>query len=237
MNILILGATSSIARACAAEFAARGDHLFLASRDKDELARIATDLKIRFNCKVNYGEFDAENFASHQIFLHDVLKTMGTIDGVLMATGYLGQTNESQKVITRNFSGAISILDICANYFEQQNKGFIIGLSSVAGDRGRRSNYIYGAAKAALNVYLQGLRNRLASTNVKVITIKLGFVDTAMTFGLPKLFLVAKPTYVAQKILLALKYGYDVTYIPWFWWYIMSIIKMIPEGIFKRLKL
>lgn len=236
MNILILGATSSIARACAAEFAASGNHLFLASRDSDELARIATDLKVRFNCKVNYGAFDTEDFAAHQNFWHQVLKTMGSVDGALMAAGYMGHKNESQKIIARNFSGVVSILDIVADYFEQQKKGSIIALSSVAGDRGRRSNYVYGAAKSALNVYLQGLRNRLLPVNVKVTTIKLGFVDTAMTFGLPKLFLVAKPDYVAKKILLAHKHVYDITYIPWFWWGIMLIIKAIPEAIFKRLK-
>lgn len=237
MNILILGATSSIARACATEFAARGNHLFLASRDSNELVRIATDLKVRFNCKVNYGAFDAEDFAAHQNFWQQVLKTMGSVDGVLMAAGYMGHKNESQKIIARNFSGVVSILDIVADYFEQQKKGSIIALSSVAGDRGRRSNYVYGAAKAALNVYLQGLRNRLLPANVKVTTVKLGFVDTAMTFGLPRLFLVAKPEYVAKKILLAHKHGYDITYIPWFWWGIMLIIKAIPEALFKRLKI
>lgn len=237
MNILILGATSSIAQACATEFAAHGNHLFLASRDSDELARIATDLKVRFNCKITHGAFDAENFASHQNFWQHVLKILRTVDCVLVATGYMGNKNESQKIITRNFSGVVSILDIAADYFEEQKNGSIIALSSVAGDRGRRSNYVYGAAKSALNVYLQGLRSRLLPANVKITTIKLGFVDTAMTFGLPRLFLVAKPEYVAKKILLAHKHGYDITYIPWFWRGIMSILKTIPEAIFKHLKI
>jgi short-subunit dehydrogenase len=237
MNILILGATSSIARACATEFAARGNNLFLASRDTEELARIANDLRVRYNVKIHYGEFDAENFATHEKFWQDTLHTIGTIDGVLVAFGYLGNKQQSQQTIARNFSGAVSILDICANYFEQQKKGFVIGLSSVAGDRGRKSNYVYGAAKAALNVYLQGLRQRLFKNHIKVLTVKLGFVDTAMTFELPNLFLVAKPEDVAKKIVSALKQNHDNVYIPWFWRYIMLIIKSIPEVIFKRLTL
>ena len=115
--------------------------------------------------------------------------------------------------------------------------GFIIALSSVAGDRGRQSNYIYGSAKGGLSVFLQGLRNRLFHSGVRVITIKLGFVDTAMTFGLPNLFLVASPQEVGKKIVKAVNRGRNVVYIPWFWRLIMGIICSIPECVFKRLKL
>jgi len=116
-------------------------------------------------------------------------------------------------------------------------RGFIIGISSVAGDRGRQSNYVYGAAKGALSLYLQGLRNRLHPSGVRVITIKPGFVDTAMTYGLPGMFLVASPQAVGESIASSPGKSADVVYLPWFWRYIMLIIKHIPEPIFKRLKL
>lgn len=242
-NILILGATSSIARSIATIFAARGDQLYLASRDTEELARITNDLKIRYNVPVHYSKFDAEDSSTHLDFWQNTLKTMQHIDGVIVAFGYLGNadalhnTTMATQIIQNNFAGAVSILNHCANYFEAQKHGFIIGLSSVAGDRGRQSNYIYGAAKAALATYLQGLRNRLYPAGIQVITIKLGFVDTAMTYGLPGLFLVASPEKAAQKIIKTIGSKQDIAYIPGFWRYIMLIIKTIPEGIFKRLKI
>ena len=140
-------------------------------------------------------------------------------------------------MIVSNFTGAVSILNHCANYFETLQNGFIIGISSVAGDRGRQSNYLYGAAKGALSLYLQGLRNRLFVSGVRVITIKPGFVDTAMTFGLPGLFLVATPQFVGARIVSALGKSADIVYLPGFWRYLMLIIKHIPEAVFKRMKL
>lgn len=237
MNILILGATSSIARACAAEFAARGDTLYLASRDTEELTRIAMDLRVRFSIKVHMGHFDIEDLKSHALFLENVLATLKTLDGVGLACGYLDSVAQSQQMITCNFSGAVSILNYCADYFAQQKHGFIIGLSSVAADRGRQSNYVYGAAKAGLTIYLQGLRHRLLPLGIQVLTVKLGFVDTAMTFGLPGLFLVAQPQTIAKKILQALKHKQHTIYLPWFWRYIMLIIKAIPEKIFKYFRI
>lgn len=234
-RILILGATSAIARETAALFAMQGHHLYLASRDQDELARIATDLIIRYTIPVFYGLFDAENYSSHQNFWQKVQETLGEIDGVLLAFGYMG--HDSQKMIASNFTGAVSILNQSLAYFKARKRGFIIGISSVAGDRGRQSNYCYGAAKAAFSTYLQGLRNYLYPFNVRVITIKLGFVDTAMTYGLPHLFLLASPQAVAKKIILAWIKSKDIVYIPWFWHYIMAIICLIPERIFKRLRL
>lgn len=242
-NILILGATSSIARALAEKFAAHGDNLFLASRDAEELAKIGTDLIIRYQQKVYWKKFNAQEFSTHELFWQEVLQTMQTIDGVVLAFGTLGEATQigyfpnDHQVITDNFTGAVSILSYGANYFTTQRKGFIIGLSSVAGDRGRQSNYLYGAAKSALTVYLQGLRNRLFPFGIRVITIKLGLVDTAMTFGRPNLFWVAKPSKVANKIMAVLNSSRDVVYLPWFWRYIMAFIKTIPETFFKRLKL
>jgi decaprenylphospho-beta-D-erythro-pentofuranosid-2-ulose 2-reductase len=242
-SVLILGATSAIARATAVAFAARGAALYLASRDLDELQRIAADLRLRYDVDVHYGLFDAEETESHAMFMQSVIEAMHGISGVVLAFGYLGDQQAArdfkmgEKIIASNFTGAASILSHCANYFEPLKHGFIIGISSVAGDRGRQSNYVYGAAKGALSLYLQGLRNRLFASGVRVITIKPGFVDTAMTYGLPGMFLVASPQRIGERIVAALGKSPDVVYLPWFWRYIMLIIKHIPEPIFKRLKL
>ncbi|MGA8148250.1 MAG: SDR family oxidoreductase [Gallionellaceae bacterium] len=242
-EILILGATSAIARATAAAFAGRGDALYLASRDEEELRRIASDLQLRYGVEVHHALFDAEATDTHEAFFQSVLAAMPNLSGVVLAFGYLGDQQAARsfsvgaKVIARNFTGAASILSLCADYFEPLKHGFIIGISSVAGDRGRQSNYVYGAAKGALSLYLQGLRNRLYASGVRVITVKPGFVDTAMTYGLPGLFLVASPQSVGRSIVRALGKSADVIYLPWFWRYIMLIIKHIPEPIFKRMKL
>lgn len=242
-SVLILGATSAIARATAAAFAARGAALYLASRDLDELARIAADLRLRHGVEVHHGLFDAEATETHQAFFQTVIEEMKGISGVVLAFGYLGNQEAARdfkvgaRVIASNFTGAASILSYCADYFEKLQRGFIIGISSVAGDRGRQSNYMYGSAKGALSLYLQGLRNRLFASGVRVITIKPGFVDTAMTFGLPGLFLVASPQAIGERIARAPEKSADVVYLPWFWRYIMLIIRYIPEPVFKRLKL
>ncbi|MBI5430028.1 MAG: SDR family oxidoreductase [Nitrosomonadales bacterium] len=241
--VLILGATSAIARATAAAFAARGHDLYLASRDLEELRRIAADIHLRHGVEVRYGSFDAEATDTHAEFLQTVIAEMKGLSGVVLAFGYLGDQiaardfSAGAKIIAANFTGAASILSHCANYFEPLQRGFIIGISSVAGDRGRQSNYVYGAAKGALSLYLQGLRNRLYSSGVRVITVKPGFVDTAMTYGLPGLFLVASPQVIGERIARAPGKSADVLYLPWFWRYIMLIIRHIPEPIFKRLKL
>jgi short-subunit dehydrogenase len=241
--VLVLGATSAIARATAAAFAARSNDLYLASRDIEELRRIAADLRLRYGVDVHYGLFDAEATDTHEGFFNSVVAALPNLSGVVLAFGYLGDQQAARdfsvaaKIITSNFTGAVSILSHVANYFETLQRGFIIGVSSVAGDRGRQSNYVYGAAKGALSLYLQGLRNRLHARGVRVITIKPGFVDTAMTFGLPGLFLVASPQSIGERIVAALGKSADVVYLPWFWRYIMLVIKFIPESIFKRMKL
>ena len=242
--VLILGATSAIAKAAASAFAEKGHSLFLAGRDTEELYRMASDIHVRHQVEVKYGPFDAEKHQEHSLFLLHVVREMDGLDGILLAFGDLGDQKlavedftVSERIIDRNFTGACSILHHSANYFSKKGSGFIIGITSVAGDRGRQSNYVYGAAKGALALYLQGLRNRLYPKGVKVITIKPGFVDTAMTFALPGMFLVATPEYVGKRIVKAVSKSRDVVYVPWFWHGIMMIIKTIPERIFKRLKL
>lgn len=242
-SVLILGATSAIARGVATAFAARGDDLYLASRDEDELRRSAADLQLRYGVTVHYRVFDAQASETHEAFFNAVLVDTPDLSGVVLAFGYLGDQLAARdfavaaKVIASNFTGAVSILGLCANYFEPLQRGFIIGISSVAGDRGRQSNYVYGAAKGALSLYLQGLRNRLYPHGVRVITVKPGFVDTAMTYGLPGLFLVATPQQIGQRIVATLGKSADVVYLPGFWRYIMLIIKHIPEFVFKRMKM
>lgn len=242
--ILILGASSSIARAAADAWAEQGHSLYLAGRDLLDMERIAADLKVRHQIEVYYGYFAAEDFEDHEKFVQQVVSEMSGLYGVLVAFGnYIDQKKVitdfayGQKTIEINYTGACSILTYCGNYLGTQGSGFIIAISSVAGDRGRQSNYIYGSAKGGLNVFLQGLRNRLFHSGVRVITVKPGFVDTAMTFGLPHLFLVASPKDVGTRIARAVNKRSDILYIPWFWRYIMWIIRSIPECLFKRLKL
>jgi len=241
--VLILGATSAIARGAACAFARRGHALYLAARDLPELERITADLAIRYGVAVRCGVFDAEAYSTHSGFLDGVVREMNGLTGVLLASGYMGDSmatrnfESGSRVIAINFTGAASILGLCADYLEKAGSGFIIGITSVAGDRGRQSNYVYGAAKGALSLFLQGLRNRLFPAGIRVITVKPGFVDTAMTFGMPGLFLVASPADVGERIVKSLEGRVDVVYVPWFWRYIMLIIRSIPEALFKRLKL
>lgn len=242
--VLILGATSPIARSTAGYLASKGHPLFLASRDEEELTRIASDIQARYGVQTHTGVFDAEEFTAHAPFLQQVVKDIGPLEGVVVAFGYLGQQSkaaedfeEGRAILNRNFVGACSILSECANYFQAKKSGFIVGISSVAGDRGRQSNYYYGAAKSGLSTFLQGLRNRLHDSGVQVLTVKPGFVDTGMTYGKPGMFLVASPKNVGATIGRAIEQRKDIIYVPWFWRYIMGVIKMIPERIFRRLKL
>lgn len=240
--VLILGATSPIARAAAGALAERGHPLCLASRDTEDLARIAADLRIRHGVRVETAFFDAEDFGSHGRFLEGVEAQMGGVEGILLAFGLLGDQDAAMRdseaahhLIRVNFTGAVSILTKCAAALERRRTGFIIGFSSVAGDRGRRRNYPYGAAKGALSLYLQGLRSRLYPAGVRVLTVKLGFVDTRMTFDLPGMFLVASPRRAGEAVVRALLRGHEVVYIPWFWRFILWGVRIIPEKIYKRL--
>lgn len=243
-TVLILGATSAMARAAANQFAAESYHLVLAGRDLEEIELIAKDIKVRYRVNAYPLYFDALLYDSHSSFFESCLKLTNELEGVLLAYGYLGDQKKGEQEFTEakaimdiNYTSCVSILTIVANYFEEKKRGFICVLSSVAGDRGRQSNYLYGSAKGALSLYLQGLRNRLAKSGVHVVTIKPGFVDTKMTFGLEGMFLVAKPEDIAQAIKLSIQKSRDVVYAPKFWWAIMTIIKMIPEKLFKRMKL
>lgn len=244
-HVIIAGATSGIARAVAAEFARRGHGLILSGRDLAELERLAADLYLRYQVAVGVTELDALNLASHgDWFAQSLEATEGEVGGLFVAVGALGaqteaQTNieEARRVIETNLTACVSLCNLAANHFEAKGNGFICVLSSVAGDRGRQSNYIYGAAKAGLSTYLQGLRNRLHRAGVTVTTIKPGFVATKMTIGSVRSRLMVQPETVAGPICKAALKGKAVAYIPWFWGLIMLIIRTIPEPIFKRLRL
>ena len=234
-SILILGATSSIARACSEILASRQCKLFLASRNIAELERIATDLRIRFSIEVEYAFFDITQIDSHTVFFEKLIEKMGVIDGLIMAVGWVDKF-EYRKVIATNFTGPVSFLEHFAKYLVIQKKGFIIGLSSVAGDRGRKPNYVYGACKSALTTYLQGLRNSFYPSKIQILTIKLGLIDTKMVFaGKYPLYLAADPKKTATKIIRALDKEKESVYIPGIWRILMLIIRLIPEKIFKRL--
>lgn len=244
-TVLILGATSSIARHTAAAFATRGYDLCLAARDQDEVQRIGSDLRLRHGVNVQSVQFDAADSGSTGKMMDIVMdEAFGDLSGVVLCFGTLGVQEEAQDnaqvtrdIISVNFTAAAGLLTPLANHFEERGRGFIATISSVAGDRGRQSNYVYGSAKGGLSIFLQGLRQRLAKSGVSVTTIKPGFVDTRMTFGLPGMFLVADPADVGEGIVRAIEKRKSVAYIPGFWRWIMLIIKLIPEKIFVRLKL
>lgn len=242
---LVLGAKSAIAQALARRLAAEGYDLVLAARQSLQLEPFAADLRLRTQREVRLWEFDALDGAGLASLPAQVERECGPFELGVLVFGYLGDQRQAQedsgeleKILHTNFTQAALALTFLANYLEKRGEsGGLIAISSVAGDRGRQSNYCYGAAKGALSLFLQGLRNRLASTPVHVLTVKPGFVDTPMTRGLEGLFLVAAPEKVAGDILRAYKKKKDILYTPWFWRYIMLIIRNIPERVFKRLKL
>ena len=244
-NIVIVGATSAICRQVAVELVKPGDKVCLAARNADELSRIAADIQIRNSPeRIIVRHFDTNEFEAHQNFIEDINANLNGIDIVLIATGVLGDQTAAREsipeivqIINSNFVGIATVLAPLANIMEAQGYGRIAVLSSVVGDRGRQSNYIYGSAKSGINGYLSGLRNRLYSRGVSVTTIKLGFVDTKMITGMNNTFLHARPDVVAKKIVTKIGASAAITYIPWFWRYIMLIIIHIPEIVFKRLRL
>ena len=241
-TVLILGATSDIAQALARRFAQASCPLQLAARDPAQLEVLARDLEIRHQVSVQTIGFDATRFESHAAF-YDQLNPSPAV--VITVFGYLGDQAKGEKdwaeahaILDTNYTGAVSILNVVAEDFAQKKDGTIVGVSSVAGDRGRGSNYLYGSAKAGFSAYLSGLRNRMHAFGVTVITVKPGFVDTSMTedLDLPPL-LTAKPSAVADDVFRAVKSKKDVVYTKWFWRLIMTVITLLPEKLFKRLKL
>jgi short-subunit dehydrogenase len=244
MKIAIIGATSAIAHEAARCFASDGAELFLVARSEEKLKAVSDDLVVHGAKQVETFLLDLSDLSRHQELFDKAVITLNGLDMLLIAHGTLGNQRKSEmsveetlKELTTNFTSVVSLLTIAGNYFEQQKRGCIAVISSVAGDRGRQSNYVYGTAKGGVSVFLQGLRNRLAKSGVKVVTIKPGFVDTPMTAAVKKGPLFAKPAVVGRGVYEAMKQGKDVVYLPFFWRPIMLIVKSIPESVFKRLSM
>jgi decaprenylphospho-beta-D-erythro-pentofuranosid-2-ulose 2-reductase len=240
-TVLILGATSD-SYAIAKKFAAEGYDVQLAARKPEQLTAFQSDLQIRYNKKCSIHAFNAVDFNSHAAFYNSLSPRP---DVSICVVGYMNDNekviqdwSESLKTINTNYAGAVSILNIIAADYVQRGAGTIVGISSVAGNRGRQSNYIYGSAKAGFTAYLSGLRNALYKRGVHVMTVLPGFVYTKMTehLKLPKP-LTAQPADVANVIYHGVLKKSNIVYVKWFWRWIMFIITSIPESIFKKLKL
>ena len=244
-KILIIGATSAIAEATARIFAAHGEALFLVARNAERLQAIKADLDVRGAVRTATATLDVADVVAQQAIIDQAERELGGLDIVLIAHGTLSDQGECEKSVAAlrrefevNALSTMALLTILANTFEARRTGTLAVISSVAGDRGRQSNYVYGAAKAAVTAFLSGLRQRLAKSNVDVLTIKPGFVDTPMTANIAnKGVLWAKPDAVAAGIARAIDKRRNVVYLPGFWALIMLVIKHIPEAIFKKLKL
>jgi decaprenylphospho-beta-D-erythro-pentofuranosid-2-ulose 2-reductase len=243
-KVLVIGATSAIAEHCARIWADRGDSLYLVARNEERLNTIAADLKVRGAAQVESYYADLNDMESHAAILDAADEAMGGIDTVLIAHGTLSnqkaceqKVEETLAEIKTNALSAISLLTLIANRFEEKQAGTIAVVSSVAGDRGRASNYVYGSAKAMITAFTSGLRQRLHKSNVAVVTIKPGFVDTPMTADFKKGLLWAMPAAVAAKIVKAIDAKKNEVYVPAFWWAVMVVIKAIPIRVFKEIKL
>ena len=243
-RILIIGATSTIAEHCGRIWAANGDAMHLVARNEQHVQTIAADLKVRGASEVTTDCTDLNDMHKHAELLSSAEDSLGSIDIVLIAHGTLSNqktcelsVEETLQEIQTNALSVISLLTLIGNRFEAQKSGTICVISSVAGDRGRASNYVYGSAKAMVTVFTSGLRQRVHKSNVAVVTIKPGFVDTPMTSDFKKGFLWAKPSVVAALILKAIDRKKAEVYVPAFWWLIMVIIRCIPNMIFRKVKL
>ncbi len=240
--VLILGARSDMALAIAHRFGKAGHPIQLAARDAHNMGAERDDMALRYNVEVTLHGFDALDTESFAGFI-DGLPALPHV--AVCAVGYMGEQEENEadlsaatQVLRSNFEGPALILAELANRFEERGSGTLVGISSVAGERGRATNYVYGSAKAGFTAFLSGLRNRLAKEGVHVVTVLPGFVATKMTedMDLPEK-LTAQPEEVAEAVHRAVVQGRNVIYVRRIWRLIMMIIRNIPEGIFKKLKI
>ena len=241
-RVLVLGAGSDIARAVAHVYGAAGYGLMLAGRDAARFDADANDLNLRHDVPVTVHELDVLDTARHAGFVADLPSLP---DIVVCAVGLLGDQvlasrdqGHATLILRTNLEGPASVLSHLANAFEQRGHGVIVGISSVAGERGRASNYTYGAAKAGFTAFLSGLRNRLSDKGVHVVTVLPGYVETRMTEGMAlPAQLTAQPLDVARAIRRAVDKRHDIVHVLPVWAVIMGVIRLIPEPIFKRMKL
>lgn len=243
-RVLIIGATSGIAQSIAAQLAAERPALFLAARTGSKLELIARDLDLRHGLKAESAAIDFDDFSTHAPLVDLAIQRLGGLDLAFVCHGALPDQLACERdyataeaAFRVNFLSPISFLGTLADRFEKARAGCIVAISSVAGDRGRQSNYFYGAAKAALTAYLAGLRNRLYPAGVRVVTVKPGFVDTPMTAHLKTGLLTASAETVARDIIRAAAHLNGELYTPWFWRWIMLFVRLVPEPVFVRLKL
>ncbi|MBL4806678.1 MAG: SDR family NAD(P)-dependent oxidoreductase [Rhodobacteraceae bacterium] len=240
---IILGATSAIARAFVRKLAEKGETLILAGRNVPELKQIANDLTLRGAAQADAVAFDARKPASFDAIIDLAISLSGVIN-VGVFVGSMPAQSEIDAdpslldgVIIDSFTGPARFLQTIAPLMEEREAGTVVGVGSVAGDRGRIGNYVYGAAKAGFHTYLSGLRNRLTRSGGHVVTVKPGFVDTSMTWGIEGMFLVASPEDVANDLMKAVRKKRNVIYTPFFWRYIMLILRNIPEFLFKKMSI
>ena len=244
-EVIFFGATSELAQWVLRIHAERSDSVTLIARDEQKLAAVAQDASLR---GANVSESIVTDLADIEGSADLAKRLCQERDGNLIWYFFQGQLPDqqiaqadreiTQKALDINFNAIASSLHYIAEHIEQQGVGTVVVITSVAGLRGRQSNYIYGTGKGALNIYLQGLRNRLHPIGGKVVTVMPGFIKTAMTDGMSRDgFLWATPERVAKDVFKAADKGQNICYTPWFWRYIMLIIRLVPEEIFKRLKL
>ena len=244
-SVLLVGATSGIGRALARRLAADGHDLILAGRREQELRRDARDLEIRSGIRASSLAFDARDWEAYDPFVAACTGgRAGELEGVVMCLGDMPEQADAEadpalarRAIDVNYASVVTLFERIAPGLQARGRGYLCAISSVAGDRGRPSNHIYGSTKAGLDAYLQGLRPRLAKSGVRVVTVKPGFVDTGLTFGRPGMFLVASPEEVAGDIVRAIERDRAVVYSPGFWRILLWIIRSIPDPIYKRLSL
>lgn len=244
-RILIVGATSAIATACARRWARTGARLHLVGRDPDKLEAVAADLSVLGAAQVSCFQMEATDLAAHPAMLETALAALGEIDIALIAHGSLPDQPACQAdavLAAREFEvnaiSVIALLTLVGNRMEAQRHGALAVISSVAGDRGRASNYVYGSAKAAVQAFCEGLGARLFPAGISVTDIRPGFVATPMTAELTlPAALVARPEAIAPRIVKAIEQGRPVVYVPGWWALIMLVIRSLPRPLFKRLKL
>ena len=241
-RILITGATSAIAQEAARYFAADGDAFFLVGRDSGKLAAVADDLRARGAKEVKTEVVDLLDLARCSQLIEEAVEKLGGLDALLVAQGTLpdqaaceADPRRTLREFSLNAMGPITLLLKAAARFENQRSGCLAVITSVAGVRGRRSNYVYGSAKAAVSTFLEGLRGRMADAGVSVVDIRPGFVDTPMTAHLSKNALFATAAAVGERVYRAMRTGEAVVYAPWFWRWIALVIQLIPRSIFAKL--
>lgn len=244
MNIFIAGATSAIAIETARHFAGEGASFFLVARNTERLAAVRDDLIARGSLRVEFISADLTVSSRHTELIESARTKLGAIDLFFLAYGILGDQSlaehspaEADRILTANFTSAVSLLTVAAESMIPQNSGTIAVIGSVAGDRGKRSNYVYGAAKAGLETFLEGLRARLYQKNITVVLLKPGFVDTPMTRDIPKNVLFTSAEKAGALIHKAIKNRTEIAYVPGYWRFIMTAISSIPNTLFKRMKL